>query len=285
MKQAMFYEKMDHNRVLCTLCPHGCVLTEGSTGNCRARKNMEGRLYSVNYGCVASIALDPIEKKPLYHFHPGKLILSAGTFGCNFKCGYCQNWTIAHRDVRTAGIRPSELADMAQEYTGQGNIGIAYTYNEPSIWYEFVLETAELVREKGLINVLVTNGFINKDPLDRLLPFIDAMNIDVKAFTEDFYRKYCKGSLEHVMKTVERAAGSCHVEITTLIIPSLNDSPDEIDKLAEWISSISPDIVLHLSRFFPNYEMNDIPPTPPEILHALRERAQAHLRHVYLGNV
>ncbi len=285
MKQAMFYEKMDHNRVLCTLCPHGCVLTEGSTGNCRVRKNMEGRLYSVNYGCVASVALDPIEKKPLYHFHPGKLILSAGTFGCNFKCGYCQNWTIAHRDVRTARIEPSELADMAQKYTGQGNIGIAYTYNEPSIWYEFVLETAELVREKGLVNVLVTNGFMNKDPLDRLLPFTDAMNIDVKAFTEDFYKKYCKGSLEHVMKTVERAAERCHVEITTLIIPGLNDSPDEIDKLAEWISSISPDIVLHLSRFFPSYEMNDIPPTSPEILHALRERALAHLRHVYLGNV
>lgn len=285
MMQAMFYKKLDNGSVRCFLCPHGCTLQPGNTGACRARKNVDGQLYSLNYANVASIALDPVEKKPLYHFHPGKLILSVGTFGCNFKCSFCQNWTIAHRDARTMKLEPAELADLAVEYAAKGNIGIAYTYNEPSIWYEYVLESAKLVKEKGLANVLVTNGFIGKEPLEQLLPYIDAMNIDVKAFTEDFYKKYCKGSLEAVMRTVERSAGSCHVEITTLVIPGLNDSPDEIGKLAKWISSIDPDIVLHLSRFFPNYQMTDIPPTPADTLEKAQKSAQAYLKYVYLGNI
>lgn len=285
MKHAMFYEKINNEKVHCHLCPHGCVLSHNGTGVCRARKNVDGQLYSLNYACISSIALDPVEKKPLYHFHPGKLILSVGTFGCNFKCGYCQNWSIAHRDADTTTLEPTGLADLALEYVSRGNIGVAYTYNEPSIWYEYVLETAELVRERSLVNVLVTNGFINIEPLEKLLPFVDAMNIDVKAFTDSFYGKYCKGSLEEVMKTVERAAGSCHVEITTLVIPGLNDSPDEIGKLAKWLSSISPDIVLHLSRFFPNYQMTDIPPTPKATLEAARKSALAYLKHVYLGNI
>lgn len=285
MMQAMFYEKMDNDRVHCHLCPHGCILSPDGIGACRARKNVDGQLYSLNYACVASIGLDPVEKKPLYHFHPGKLILSVGTFGCNFKCSYCQNWSIAHRDARTTELEPSGLADLAREYVDKGNIGVAYTYNEPSIWYEYVLEAARLVRGKGLVNVLVTNGFINSEPLDRLLPFVDAMNIDVKAFTGSFYQKYCKGTLDDVMRTVERAAESCHVEITTLVIPGLNDSPDEIGRLAKWISSINPDIVLHLSRFFPNYQMTDIPPTPAATLETAKRSALAHLNHVYLGNI
>jgi len=285
MKQAMFYEKLDNDCAQCLLCPHDCVLLPDHIGACRARKNVDGQLYSLNYARVASIALDPVEKKPLYHFHPGKLILSVGTFGCNFKCGYCQNWSIAHRDARTTELEPSRLADMALEYVNKGNIGVAYTYNEPSIWYEYVLEAARLVKEKGLVNVLVTNGFIREEPLDQLLPFIDAMNIDVKAFTEGFYKKYCKGTLDAVMKTVERAAESCHVEITTLVIPGLNDSPDEIGKLAKWISSINPDIVLHLSRFFPNYQMTNISPTPAATLENAKRSALIYLKHVYLGNI
>jgi pyruvate formate lyase activating enzyme len=285
MKQAMFYENLDDGVVHCHLCPHECVLPAEGTGVCRARKNTGGELYSLNYARVASISLDPIEKKPLYHFHPGKKILSAGTFGCNFKCGYCQNWTIAHKDARTMLLEPAELADVAVDYVKDGNIGVAYTYNEPSIWYEFVLDTAILVKEKKLANVLVTNGFICREPLGKLLPYIDAMNIDVKAFTDEFYKKYCKGSLEAVQKTVEIAAASCHVEITTLVIPGLNDTPEEIGKLARWLSSISPEIVLHLSRFFPNYQMKDIPPTPVATLDAARISASSCLKYVYLGNI
>lgn len=285
MKQALFYEKLENSKVRCRLCPHGCVLPEGATGLCRSRRNEDGQLYSLNYACVASAALDPIEKKPLYHFHPGTLILSAGTFGCNFKCGYCQNWSIAHADAQTMKMTPEELADLAAAYVHKGNIGVAYTYNEPTIWFEFVLEASRLVRQKGLLNVLVTNGFISPEPLEQLLPLTDAMNIDVKAFSEGFYEKYCKGTLADVKKTVERAAQSCHVEITTLVIPGLNDSPEEIGRLAQWLSTIDPEIVLHLSRFFPNYRMNDIPPTPRSTLENARESALRYLPHVYLGNI
>ncbi len=285
MKQAMFYEKLEEDKVQCHLCPHGCILSPEGVGACRARKNAGGELYSLNYARVASVALDPIEKKPLYHFHPGARILSAGTFGCNFKCGFCQNWTIAHRDAKTALLEPADLAALAEEYKTQGNIGVAYTYNEPSIWYEYVLDTASLVKEKGMVNVLVTNGYICSEPLAKLLPFIDAMNIDVKAFTEAFYKRICSGSLEAVQKTVEAAAGRCHVEVTTLVIPGLNDSPEEIAGLAKWLSSVSPEIVLHLSRFFPNYNMTDIPPTPVSVLEEARVAATGYLKHVYLGNI
>lgn len=285
MKRALFYDCLENNRVHCNLCPHGCVLAEGATGLCRTRRNVDGQLYSLNYACVTSIALDPIEKKPLYHFRPGSKILSVGTFGCNFKCRFCQNWTIAHSDTETARIMPKELAELALSYTDKGNIGVAFTYNEPSIWVEYILDTARLVKEKGLVNVMVTNGFINREPLVQILPLIDAMNIDLKAFTQSFYEKYCKGSLDEVKKTIEMAARSCHVEITTLVIPGLNDSAEEIAGLAHWISMIDPGIVLHLSRFFPNYQMSDIPPTPRSTLENARGAAQQYLRHVYLGNI
>ncbi len=309
MKEASYYEKLDNGSVRCLLCPHRCTLRQDDTGVCRVRSNIGGRLYSMNYACVASIAVDPVEKKPLYHFYPGSLILSAGTLGCNFKCSWCQNWTIAHGDdrgtarkvgqtivhdedqirvfggARTMEMTPEALADLAEEYANGGSIGVAYTYNEPSIWYEFVLDTARLVKEKGLANVLVTNGFINKEPLEELLPYIDAMNIDVKAFSDDFYKRYCKGGLDHVRQTVERAAQSCHVEITTLVIPGLNDSPEEIGELAKWLASIDRDMVLHLTRFFPSYNMGDIGPTPRKTLESARESAHEYLRHVYLGNI
>lgn len=281
MKKAIFYEKIDNGSVQCLLCPHGCKLAPDSTGRCRARKNLAGDLYSLNYERLASVALDPIEKKPLRHFHPGKRILSVGTFGCNFKCSYCQNWSISQGNIPTQVVKSSELADLAMKYVERGSIGVAYTYNEPSIWYEYVLESAELVRERGLVNVLVTNGFINPEPLTRLLPYVDAMNIDVKAFNEKFYSKYCKGSLDIVKKTVEQAVDNCHVEITTLIIPGLNDSTSEIGELAKWLSSLNPDIALHLTRFYPSYLMTDIPPTPDARIAAVKECAESYLRHVY----
>ncbi len=284
-KKASFFSKIEDSKVHCFLCPHNCIIKPDGLGACRARKNIGGALYSMNYGEVTSINLDPIEKKPLYRFYPGSMILSAGTFGCNLKCSFCQNWTIAHEDARTARISPKELADKAYELVNRGNIGIAYTYNEPSIWYEFVYDTCKLIRDRGLKNVLVTNGFIGKEPLNELLPVVDAMNIDVKAFTASFYMEICKATLDDVMQTVEIAAPKCHIELTTLVIPGLNDSIDEINKLAKWVASISPDIPLHLSRYFPNYKMTHIPPTPEHTLLKAREKALEHLNYVYLGNI
>lgn len=284
-KQAMYYNKIENSKVHCYLCPHNCVIKPGCLGACRARKNIEGELYSLNYGKIASIGLDPIEKKPLYRFRPGSMILSAGTFGCNLKCSFCQNWGIAHDDPQVADISPDELSHKAREASAHGNIGIAYTYNEPSIWHEFVLDTARRVKDLGLDNILVTNGFISREPLLELLPYIDAMNIDVKGYTASFYNEVCKASLENVKQTVELSAQRCHVEVTTLVIPGLNDSVDEIGKMSQWLASISNEIPLHLSRFFPNYKMQDRPPTPKDTLIKAREEALKHLKYVYLGNV
>ena len=285
MKLAMYFDKIEDSRVRCYLCPHNCVIKPGATGACRARKNIDGELYSMNYGEIASAALDPIEKKPLYRFHPGSMILSVGTFGCNLKCSFCQNWTIAHKNPQTYNITPRELIEKAVEMTAHGNIGIAYTYNEPTIWFEFVYDTSKAAKEKGLANVMVTNGFISREPLEDILPYIDAMNIDVKAFRQPFYSEICKATLRDVMKTVEIAAKRCHVEVTTLVIPGLNDAVEEIDELSRWIASISPEIPLHLSRYFPNYNMTDRPVTPVETLIRARDTACKHLKYVYLGNV
>lgn len=284
-KIAMYWEKIEESKVHCCLCPHHCVIKPGGLGVCRARKNIDGNLYSINYGKVASVSLDAIEKKPLYRFHPGKQILSAGTFGCNLKCSFCQNWGIAHEDPKVLDVSPEWLVSEAVKSLKEGNIGIAYTYNEPSIWYEFVYDTSRLAKEKGLYNVMVTNGFISKDPLEALLPYIDAMNIDVKGYTASFYKDICKGTLDNVKETVEIAAGKCHIEITTLVIPGHNDAMEEISKMSKWIASISPEIPLHLSRFFPNYKMQDLPPTPVDTLKKAQEKALKYLKYVYLGNV
>jgi pyruvate formate lyase activating enzyme len=284
-KEAMYYDTIEGNKVHCSLCPHNCVIRDGDLGACRARKNNAGSLCSLNYGKISSISLDPIEKKPLNRFRPGSLILSAGSFGCNMKCSFCQNWSIAHANPHMICTSPHSLADKVLETRSIGNIGLAYTYNEPAIWYEFVYETSKLVKGYGLVNVLVTNGFINEEPLINLLPFIDAMNIDVKAFTASFYKGICKASLDNVKKTVEIAAQKCHVEVTTLVIPDLNDDMEEIDRMARWLAGISPDIPLHLSRFFPNYKMTDRQPTPVATLARAKEKALEHLKYVYLGNV
>ncbi len=285
MKEALYWDKVDGDKVECKLCPHNCRIARDNTGICRARRNVEGRLHSLNYGMVSSIALDPIEKKPLYHFHPGSKILSAGTFGCNFKCSFCQNWTIAHDNPGVMEMTPDELVRKALELKERGNIGIAFTYNEPSIWFEFILDTSGKSKEAGLKNVLVTNGFISREPLAELLPYIDAMNIDVKAFTDKFYREICKGALEDVKGTVELSSAHCHVEVTTLVVPGLNDSEVEIKELASWLASVDETIPLHLSRYFPNYTMRDIPPTSKETLFKLKKAAEKHLNNVHLGNV
>jgi len=288
LQEAMFYEKLPNAQIHCRLCPHNCIILPKCTGFCGVRENREGTLFSLNYGRVSSLALDPVEKKPLRKFFPGSYLLSVGSVGCNLRCPFCQNYTIARvqlEDTETIFLKSEALVAKAVALKAQGNIGIAYTYNEPTVWYEYVYETAQLARSAGLCNVLVTNGYINREPLMQLLPYIDAMNIDLKAYQEDFYRHIVKGGLEEVKATITLAAKHCHVEVTTLIIPGLNDSVDDITALAQWLAGLSPDVPLHLSRFFPNYEMTDRPATPVETLRALGEVAKGFLNNVYLGNI
>lgn len=279
----MFYEKLAAGKVHCYLCPHNCNITPGKTGICRVRKNIDGKLYSINYAKVSSMAIDPIEKKPLYHFYPGSMILSVGSFGCNFRCKFCQNWQIAQQtDVFTREVKPSELINIAknQKY----NIGIAYTYNEPTIWYEYIFECMKLAKAQGLKNVLVTNGYIQEDPLEKLLPYVDAINIDLKAFDEDFYKSLTTGSLLPVKNTIEKAVKYCHIEITTLLIPGLNDDDEKIADIAKWLSSLRTDIPLHLTRYHPNYEL-DISATPIKRIKKARKIAAKYLDYVFTGNI
>ena len=237
----------------CELCFHHCVLDEGQTGFCRARACQAGKIVCLNYGKLTSLALDPVEKKPLRRFHPGSLILSVGSFGCNLRCPFCQNHEISmagDSGIPTVEVSPEQLAAKAAELVPHGNIGVAYTYNEPLIGYEYVRDCAALVHEQGMVNVLVTNGTVEEEPWRALLPLIDAANIDLKGFTPAWYRRL-GGDLETVKRSIALAAERCHVEVTTLLIPGENDSEEEIRELARWLASINSEIPLHLSRFFP----------------------------------
>lgn len=274
----------------CHLCPHHCSLEEGQLGFCRARANTSGAIRSVNYGQLTAIALDPIEKKPLARFFPGSKILSVGSYGCNLRCSFCQNSELSMKsaeEMRESGqtqeVPPEVLVKKALELIPYGNIGIAYTYNEPLIGYEYVLDCARLAKEQGLKNVVVTNGMISEQPLKELLPCIDAMNIDLKGFTERFY-KSIHGDLETVKQTIRLADKSCHVEVTTLIIPNENDSDEEMDALSSWLASVNPEMPLHVTRFFPRYQMTDRGPTPVKSVYHLADVARRHLKYVYEGN-
>ena len=277
---------------VCPVCPHHCRLAEGQRGRCGARRNEKGKIVCDNYGKITALALDPIEKKPLRQFLPGSLILSVGSFGCNLSCPFCQNHEISMPDAAGAAYReitPEELAELAADCCGRGdrygrkNIGVAYTYNEPLVGYEFVRDTAELVRERGMKNVLVTNGTAEIFVLEELLPYIDAMNIDLKGFTEEYYRKL-GGELEVVKRFITRAAADCHVELTTLIVPGENDRTDEMEREAEWIASVDPKISLHVTRFFPRYRMTDRDATEVETVYRLKDTAKKYLKNVYTGN-
>ncbi len=286
MHEAKYYTKGQNNILECLLCPHHCHMADGQVGICRVRQNNGGNLFSLNYGLCSGLALDPIEKKPLQHFHPGSSVLSVGSFGCNFRCAYCQNWSISQAEPVTRPIEPGQLADMAVDYHTKHAecIGVAYTYSEPLVWYEYVLDSAREVRRRGLVNVLVTNGYIETEPLQALLPYIDAINLDVKAYREDFYRNICHGSLQHVLRNAELMARQCHLEVTTLVITGQNDSPGEIAKLAEFLAKIDDGIILHLTRYFPNYKM-ELPPTSLASMDAAYRAAKEYLKFVYLGNV
>lgn len=271
---------------VCKICPHHCKLDEEQIGLCKARSNKNGQVVPINYGLITSIALDPIEKKPLYRFYPGSKILSVGSFGCNFSCSFCQNHEISMakmNQVESRYISPQELIRIAKEFVPEGNIGIAFTYNEPLIGYEYVLDCAKLSRQEDLKTVLVTNGYINEEPLLTLLPWINAFNIDLKAFREDFYRDI-KGDLEKVKQTIELAAQFSHVEVTTLIVPDENDSDDEIRELSRWLASVRPDIPLHLTRFFPRYHWKERDATDVKTIYQLANIAREYLQYVYEGN-
>jgi len=274
------------NGVSCGICPHRCNLKEGQTGLCRARSNRGGQIRCDNYGLVTSLALDPIEKKPLHRFFPGSTILSVGSFGCNMHCPFCQNFEISMADIDTSAytlISPEKLISQAVSMKSKDNIGVAFTYNEPFVGYEYVYDSSALAHKNGLKTVLVTNGYVNEEPLLRLLPYIDAMNIDLKTFSVDYYRRL-GGNLEDVKRTILLSSFTCHVEVTTLIVPGENDTDEEMRSLSAWLASVDPDIPLHISRFFPRYKMLDRPATKTKTVYHLAGIAREALHFVYEGN-
>ncbi|MCR5176952.1 MAG: AmmeMemoRadiSam system radical SAM enzyme [Anaerovibrio sp.] len=275
-------EKME-----CGLCPHGCRLAPGQKGLCGTRINQEGTIHSISYGQITSLALDPIEKKPLYHFCPGSYILSLGSFGCNMKCPFCQNHEISQKgmEVVQGQLSPADLRDIALKTAREGgSIGVAFTYNEPLLNYEYLLEVAPLLKECGQKVVLVTNGQIMEKPLGRLLPHVDAMNIDLKVFSEDGY-KWMGGDFTTVKNTIAASVrAGIHVELTTLVIPEVNDEPAMMEEEAKWIRSLDKSIPLHLSRYFPRYRLRT-EATPITVLEKLQTVAGKYLDYVYLGNV
>ena len=287
MKEASFYKNLN-GKVQCSLCPHNCIISEGKFGSCKVRKNEKGKLYSVNYERVCSLHFDPIEKKPLYHFYPGKTIYSVGSVGCNLHCKFCQNWEISQSGVEEFGylkkVSHQEIVNQAKNR--QDNFGIAYTYNEPTVWYEYMYDIAVIASEQGLKNVMVTNGFINPEPLEKLLPYMDAFSVDLKAFNEDFYKKFTSSRLEPVLDTLKKIKQSGkHFEITNLVITDTNDKTKEFKQMVNWISNkLGEDTVLHISRYFPTYKMTK-EPTSPKTLQRFYDIASEKLNYVYLGNV
>jgi pyruvate formate lyase activating enzyme len=282
MREALYGETAEGGRVHCLLCPNDCRIADGKTGTCGVRENRSGRLTLPFYGAISSLGVDPIEKKPLYHFHPGSTILSAGFVGCSFRCGFCQNWHISQStDAGTRQVGPEELVKLAVR---ERSFGIAYTYSEPLVHFEYVLDTSKLARAAGLKNVLVTNGYLNAPPADELFPFVDAANVDLKAWDPEFYRRETGGKLEEVKRFIRDAAGRIHLEVTTLIIPTKNDDPAQIEGIAGFIAGLDPDIPLHLSAYHPQHAYT-IPPTPPGTVRRLAEVARRHLRYVYIGNL
>lgn len=271
---------------VCQVCIHHCHLQPGQRGVCRARKNVDGQIVCENYGQVTSLGLDPIEKKPLSMFYPGSLILSVGSYGCNLRCAFCQNHEISMTNKEEAAavyISPQEMSDKALACKPAGNIGVAYTYNEPLVGWEYVRDCARLVRQAGMKNVLVSNGTASPEILDEILPYMDAMNIDLKGFTREYYRKL-GGDLEMVKEFIVQAAALCHVELTTLIVPGENDSPEEMEQEARWIASVDKGIPLHVTRFFPRYHMMDREATRTRQVYYLAEVAKGYLEHVFVGN-
>jgi len=281
MHEARYYEKLDAGKVACHLCPQECKLAPGKTGFCGVRRNVGGVLDATTYGQVAAAQMDPIEKKPLYHFKPGSSILSIGANGCNFRCEWCQNWHLSDGRASMQPASPEQLVAAAQQH---GSCGIAYTYNEPLVGFEFLMDCATLARDAGLCNVLVTNGFINPEPLGELLPFVDAMNIDLKAIDDDVYKRYAKGRLAPVQHTIREASQACHVEVTNLLVTGVNDTREQIAALVDFVASVDETMPLHFSRYHPQFKFT-APATSEATLRMAFEIGSEKLHHVFLGNI
>ena len=274
----------------CNVCYRRCKIKEGDYGFCGVRTCRDGVVVPENYGKLTSIALDPIEKKPLNRFFPGSMILSVGSYGCNLRCPFCQNYQISWSDEvaiskrQSRYVSPEELALIAQEQQVNGNIGVAFTYNEPLISYEYIVDTAKLLAPKGLKTVLVSNGMADPSAVSEIFKYVDAMNIDLKGFSDHYYQDVLKGNRQMVMDFIAEAVNHSHVELTTLIVPGENDSEDEMFELSKWIGALNPDIPLHISRFFPRFHMEDRGATPVDTIYHLKTIAEQNLNYVYTGN-
>lgn len=281
LTEARFYEPMQNYKVRCGLCPHFCVISNNEKGLCLIRKNINGKLVATCYAEVSSVAVDPIEKKPLYHFHPSSHILSIGFNGCNMRCDFCQNWHISMSETKREKVSSSFLLEKAKE---SNSIGVAYTYNEPLTNYEFVYDCAVEFKRHGLKNVVVTNGFINTEPLRAILPLLDAVNIDLKGFNGAFYQNI-GGVLEIIKQNIRICfdSGIC-TEVTNLVIPERNDDALIFEEMCQWLSSVSCDIPLHLSAYFPAFNSNNKPCSADTLL-KLAEIAKKYLNYVYIGNI
>jgi len=288
-KEAMLYEALEDNKVQCHLCAHECKIAPSKYGICGVRQNTDGTLQTLVYGKAIAANVDPIEKKPLYHFLPGSQSYSIATAGCNFKCGFCQNWNISQLSAKNGAIPGQELLPekVVSEAQKTGCASISYTYTEPTVFFEYAFDTAKLAKEAGLYNVFVTNGFMTRQALDTIKPYLNAANVDLKSFSDDYYRKYCKGRLEPVLESIKhmRELG-IWVEVTTLVIPGENDSDAELNDIAGFIAQVDVDIPWHISRFHPDYKFSDHGATPVDTLtHAKQIGIARGLRYVYLGNV
>jgi pyruvate formate lyase activating enzyme len=286
--KAAYYKKSSDLSVICTLCPHNCQVQVNNTGTCGVRRNSAGHLISTSYGIVSALNQDPIEKKPLYHFYPGSTILSMGSFGCNLRCNFCQNHSISQvsqgTQIRSVShFSPEEISIQARNL--DNNLGLAFTYNEPIVWIEYMLDIASRLKDDGLKTVMISNGYINSEPLKNLIPYIDAYNIDLKSFDDNFYKHQTGGSLKPVLKTLKKiSSAGKHLEITMLLIPGLNDDRNQFLKMIDWIyENCGDNTVLHLSKYFPNYKSN-IPLTPDNKLIEFYNLAKKKLYYTYLGN-
>ena len=288
LKEALFYQKLDNKFVQCRLCPRQCTIPNNYRGYCGIRENREGILYTLSYAKPVSLHIDPIEKKPLFHFLPSTTAFSIATAGCNLKCKFCQNWEISQKRPEEVDYIYLEPADLVKKVKGSGSPTIAYTYAEPTIFYEYMLETAKLAKEQGIKNIMHSNGYINPEPLRQLAKYLDAANIDLKGFSDDYYAKLCEGTLEPVLRSLKILKDEgVHLEITNLVISGYNDDPATIKKMCVWIrENLGADIPLHFSRATPRYKLLSIIDTPVETLEKARSIAlDCGLKYVYIGNV
>jgi pyruvate formate lyase activating enzyme len=290
LKEAMLYKKMEGNKISCFLCSHHCRISNGKFGICNVRENRGGVLYTHAHGELIAQNIDPIEKKPLYHFLPGSRSFSIAAIGCNFQCGFCQNWQISQvKEAKALGLHSEEAKpeDVVRQAKQSGTKSISYTYSEPTIFFEYAYEISQLAKKEGLFNVFVTNGYMTKEMVQTIHPYLDAANIDLKSFSDDYYRKICKGRLAPVLKSIELMKKlNIWIEVTTLVVPGQNDSEDELRKIANFLAQLDTSIPWHISCFYPQYKMEDLESTPQEILNQAYEVGKnAGLRYVYLGNV